>query len=516
MAANKNGGWFKWIIILAVVAGGVWAGVWYFTGRADAAPEYITTTVTRGEVIQAVTANGTLNPVVNIQVGSQVSGIILKLYADFNSIVKSNQVVAELDPATYQSNLRSAQGDLASAKASLELNEVQAKRAEELFNKKLISGSDYDQAVADLHQSQSQVQIKEASVANAQVALGRCTIYAPVDGVVISRNVDVGQTVAASMSAPVLFQIANDLTKMQIDANVSEADIGAIEEGQAVTFTVDAFPSRLFTGMVRQIRNSPTTVQNVVTYDCVIEVSNPDLKLRPGMTANASLIIAHHENVLKIPNAAFRFKPADPSTNKTFFARLFGGDEVKKASTNAVPAAVAKPADASNDTNEIGGAGAALTGNEPPDELQKRVAAMRARGDDIPEEITAKLREYYQSGVLQRGPGGGAGGGRGGGGRRNAAAMTGGGRGMQPSSRTVYVASNNPNDPAPKAVRVRTGISDGTFTEITEGLQEGDTVIVSLKMQTAAASPAGGGTSPFGGGGGGGPGGGRGFGGRGF
>lgn len=500
MAAKKNGGWLKWIIILAVVAAGVVAGVWYFAGRGDSAPEYLTTTVTRGEVIQAVTANGTLNPVVNIQVGSQVSGIILKLYADFNSIVKSNQVVAELDPATYQSNLRSAQGDLASAKANLELNQVQAKRSEELFNKKLISGSDYDQTVADLHQSQSQVQIKEASVANAQAALGRCTIYAPVDGVVISRNVDVGQTVAASMSAPVLFQIANDLTKMQIDANVSEADIGAIEEGQAVTFTVDAFPGRLFTGVIRQIRNSPTTVQNVVTYDCVIEVGNPDLKLRPGMTANASLIIAHHENVLKIPNAAFRFKPADPATNQTFFARLFGGEEAKKAATNAVP--VTRPTEASNDTNEIAGAEASLTGNEPPDELQKRVAEMRARGEEIPEEITAKLREYYQSGVLQRAPGGG---GRGGGRRGGAAAIAGGGRGTQSTSRTIYVlaAGSDSGNPILKAVRVRTGISDGTSTEITDGLQEGDAVVVGMKLETSAASPgSGGGASPFGGGGG--------------
>ena len=172
--------------------------------------------------------------------------------------------------------MHSAEGDLANAKAGLEFAKVDARRAEDLFGSKLISQSDYDKAIATLHQSEAQVKIKEASLENAKINLARCTIYSPVDGTVISRNVDIGQTVAASMSAPVLFQVANDLTKMQIDANVSEADIGTIKEGQTVNFTVDAFPDRKFIGKVRQIRNAPTTVQNVVTYDAVIDVNNPE------------------------------------------------------------------------------------------------------------------------------------------------------------------------------------------------------------------------------------------------
>jgi HlyD family secretion protein len=318
--------------------------------------------------------------------------------------------------------------------------------------------------------------------------LGYCKIYSPVDGTVISRNVDVGQTVAASMSAPVLFQIANDLAKMQIDANVSEADIGSIEEGQNVSFSVDAFPDRKFSGQVKQIRNSPTTVQNVVTYDVVIEVGNPDLKLRPGMTANSSLITAERSGVLKIPNAALRFRPPD-SANKG----------IKPAATNATQAA---KTGGTNGT-EVAANTAPLTGNEPPEELQKRVSEMRARGEDIPPEIRTKLRDYYQSGALQR-PAGGGGGFGGGGGRGGGGGF--GSRGSQPSSRTVYIlaAGKNSGNPTPQAVSVKTGISDGASTEITDGLKEGDTVIIAIKFPQAAATPPPGGASPFGGGGGGG------------
>ena len=436
-----------------------------------------------------------MNPVTNITVGSQISGIILTLSADWNSPVKAGQVVAQLDPATYQSAVLSAEGDLASAKANLELQQAEAERSAELFTNKLVSASDYDTAVANLHQAAAQVQIKEAALTNAAVNLQRCTIYSPVDGTVISRDVDVGQTVAASLSAPTLFVIANDLTKMQIDANVSEADIGTVAEGQDVEFTVDAFPDSKFTGKVVQIRNSPTTVQNVVTYDTVISVSNPDLKLRPGMTANASIVIAQRDGVLKIPNAAFRFRPTEPSTNTTFFARIFGGG-TKNPPTNATPAAM------TGETNNAANGETPLTGNEPPDELQKRVAELRARGEEIPPAIGAKLREYYQSGVLQRPAGGGRRGGAGG-------TVARGGQ----TSRTVYIlaAGKESASPVLQAVRVRTGISDGTDTEIADGLKDGDTVIIGVKFsQASAASATSGGASPFGGGGGG-RGGGRGF-----
>jgi len=193
----------------------------------------------------------------------------------------------------------------------LELAQVNATRARELRTNDLIAPSDLDKAIGDLHQAEAQVTIKTASLEKAKVDLSRCTIFAPVDGIIISRNVDVGQTVAASLSAPTIFVIANDLSKMQIDANVAEADVGGIENGQAVDFTVDAFPGRTFHGKVTQVRNAPITVQNVVTYDTVIEVSNPDLRLKPGMTANVSIIIAEREDVLKAPNAALRFRPPE-------------------------------------------------------------------------------------------------------------------------------------------------------------------------------------------------------------
>jgi HlyD family secretion protein len=498
--ASKSFRWLKWIVILAVAAVVIGGGILYFAGKEDAAPQFQTATVTRGDLTNAVTATGTLNPVTNITVGSQISGIIDKLYVDWNSPVKANQVVAELDPATYKASVAQAEGDLANTKASLELTQIEAKRAEQLFNSKLISESDHDTAIANLHQAQAMVQIKQASLDNAKVNLARCTIYSPVDGTVISRNVDVGQTVAASLSAPTLFIIANDLAQMQIDANVSEADIGSVEEGQTVSFTVDAFPDRKFAGKVRQIRNSPTTVQNVVTYDAVIDVRNPDLKLRPGMTANASLITAQKTGVLKIPNAALRFRPPEPATNETFVAQLLakiglGGKQTRPSVTNATQ--VVK----GGDTNKIEVAANTeppLTGNEPPEELMRRIREMRDRGEEIPPQVRAKMRELFQSGAMQRGGGGGGGGG----GSRP--------RSTPPSARNIYLLITNAPPgggeavPVPQLVRVKTGVSDGSFTEITDGLKEGDLVITAIKFSQSQAATPPAGASPFGGGGGGG------------
>ncbi len=302
--------WLGTVVVLLVI-GALGAGYWM--RRDDNAPQYQTAAVTRGDLTQAVTATGQLNPVVNVQVGSQISGMIQKLFVDFNSTVTGGQVVAQIDAATYRANLHATEGELASARAVLELAQLNERRVKELVTNQLVSQSDYDKALADLHQAEATVKIREAAREKAQVDLDRCTIYSPVDGIVISRSVDVGQTVAASLSAPTLFVIANDLTKMQIDANVAEADIGNVETGQAVDFTVDAYPNRTFQGAVVQVRNSPTNVQNVVSYDTVIGVTNPDLKLKPGMTANISIIIARRENALRIPNAALRFRPADAS-----------------------------------------------------------------------------------------------------------------------------------------------------------------------------------------------------------
>jgi HlyD family secretion protein len=490
----------KWIVILIIIGASVGGGLWYAKAHRTEAPQYQTTPVTRGDLTQAVTASGQLNPVLNVQVGSQISGIILKLFADFNSLVKSNQVVAQLDPATYQATVHQAEGDLANSKAALELAQINARRSADLFKNNLIPQSDNEKAVADLHQAEAQVQIKEASLERAKVDLARCTIFAPVDGIVISRNVDVGQTVAASMNAPTLFVIANDLSKMQIDSNVSEADVGAVEQGQNVTFTVDAFPSRTFTGKITQIRNAPITVQNVVTYDTVVEVSNPDLKLKPGMTATISITIAKRTGVLKIPNAALRFKPPEPPTNQTLVAKLLGkagaAKETKSGATNTVQMSKGST---TNRVEAGEGTPAPLTGNEPPEELMRRVREMRERGEEIPAEIRTKLRDLFQSGALQRPGGGGPGGGGASGARPRSA---------QPTSRTVYLLASEPapggGEPLqkPEPLRVKTGISDGAYTEITDGLTEGQAVITSVKLPQSQATPAPAGGSPFGGGGG--------------
>src|SRR6202171_5360143 len=278
---------------------------------------YQTATVTRGPITQAVTATGTLNPVVNVQVGSQVSGNIQKLFADFNSQVKAGDIVAQIDPVLFQATVTQAEGDLANAEAALEFAKVNATRTQQLFANKNSSQADLDQAMANRHQAEANVKVKQGALDKARADLEHCAIRSPVDGVVISRNVDVGQTVAASLQAPVIFTIANDLTKMQIDTNVAEADVGVIGVDQGVDFTVDAFPGRTFHGKVVQVRNAPITVQNVVTYDTVIGVSNADLKLKPGMTANVSIVVAQRDNVLQLKNAALRYRPPDATPTET-------------------------------------------------------------------------------------------------------------------------------------------------------------------------------------------------------
>src|SRR6185503_11213988 len=311
MANNGSSSWLRWLIVLVIVGGVGGLVAWRVMKHGDTEPQYQTQDVTKGDIIQAVTATGSLEPVTNVTVGSQISGIIQKLNADWNTPVKADQIVAELDPATYKAQVAQAQGDLASAKATLELNQIEAKRDDELFNSKLMSASDHDTAIATLHQAEASVKIKQAALDMAQVNLDRCTIKSPVDGIVISRNVDIGQTVAASLSAPTLFIIANDLTKMEIDANVAEADVGGVETNQEVNFTVDAFPNRTFNGEVVQVRNAPTNYQNVVTYSTIISVDNRDMKLKPGMTANVSIIIAEKKNALRVPAAALRFHPPE-------------------------------------------------------------------------------------------------------------------------------------------------------------------------------------------------------------
>lgn len=275
------------------------------------AVRYETAPVARGDIVQHVTASGTLSAVVSVDVGSQVSGKISALNADYNSPVKKGQLVAEIDPTIYQASLRQTEGELASAKASVTLKRQNLERKKALVPVRAASQLDLDQAVSELAQAEATVTIRQASLESAQANLGYCKITAPVDGIVIARKVDLGQTVNAAMSTPVLFTVAQDITKMNINASVSEADIGQVKEGQPVDFTVDAFPDEVFQGTVTQVRKSPTTTQNVVTYETIITVDNPEQKLFPGMTADVSILVAERKGVLKIPNTALRFTPPE-------------------------------------------------------------------------------------------------------------------------------------------------------------------------------------------------------------
>ncbi|HJV64814.1 MAG TPA: efflux RND transporter periplasmic adaptor subunit [Geomonas sp.] len=305
------------------------AGFFYF--KEPPKPQYKTLKVERGSILSAVSATGTLNAVVTVQVGTQVSGTISKLYVDFNSQVRKGQPIAQIDPALFQSALLQARGNLLNAQAALAKARVtvaDAKRTlgrnQQLLAQGIISQSDldtaqtaYDSALTGIAAAEATVLQNRGALKQAETNLAYSTIRSPVDGIVVSRNVDVGQTVAASFQTPTLFTIAQDLTKMEIDTSVDESDISRVRVGQAATFTVDAYPDQQFTGAVTQIRNAPVVTQNVVTYVVVIGVSNKDLKLKPGMTANVSLHSQSKDNVLKIPNAALRFKPKEGQDAKS-------------------------------------------------------------------------------------------------------------------------------------------------------------------------------------------------------
>lgn len=295
-------------------------------GDKDNGVKFKTEAITEGDIVSTVTATGTVNAVTTVQVGTQVSGTIKKIYVDYNSPVKQGQLIAEIDPTPFEAQVDQARANLAAAKANVEKAKATLDNAKlildrdkELYaNGLIIAKSDLDTAqsnhdadVAAVEAAKAQVDQTAAALKYAETNLRYTKILSPVNGTVVSRNVDVGQTVAASFQTPTLFTIAEDLTKMQIDTNVDEADIGKIQLGQDVDFTVDAYPDITFRGKVSQVRIAPIIVQNVVTYDAVVQVDNPDLKLKPGMTANVSLIVSSSKNVLRIPNAALRFVPPD-------------------------------------------------------------------------------------------------------------------------------------------------------------------------------------------------------------
>jgi HlyD family secretion protein len=292
---------------------GVWAyQTWH---KPDDSQRYRTQTLSRGDLSQSVTATGTLNPVRVVSVGTQVSGIVKKLYVDFNDEVKQGQILLELDPDLLNAKLQQSQASLNSAKAKLSLAQSKTQRLRGLFKQGYLSQQELDEAETDLAANLAQYAQIQAQVQSDKVNLENTIIRSPVSGVVINREIDEGQTVAASFQTPTLIKIAQDLSKMQINANFSEADLGKLKEGQAATFRVDAFAQRQFSGQIRQIRLNPTTQQNVVTYDVVINVDNPDLALLPGMTAYVDIILEQRNEALLLPNAALRFKP-DTSSDK--------------------------------------------------------------------------------------------------------------------------------------------------------------------------------------------------------
>jgi HlyD family secretion protein len=278
------------------------------TGCKGDSPSYRTEPVTKGDIQQAVTATGTVNAVTTVLVGTQVSGTIKELYVDFNSHVKKGQLIAQIDPEMFEAQVAQARANVAKAEATFQDAERTFNRNRELFGRNLVPRSDLDTAETNYFGSKAQLEQAKAALNVAETNLRYTRILSPVDGVVISRNVDIGQTVAASFQTPTLFTIAQDLTKMQIDTNIAESDIGVVKVGQDVEFTVDAYPDITFKGTVWQKRQAPITVQNVVTYDVVIQVNNQDFKLMPGMTANVSVIIMTKHDVLRITNAAIRFR----------------------------------------------------------------------------------------------------------------------------------------------------------------------------------------------------------------
>lgn len=423
---------------VAVLAG---AAVWVRArqARAGGRVRFETAQVDRGRVVARVTATGTLSALVTVQVGTQVSGAVAALYADFNSTVKKGQRIAKIDPRLFdaavkqaRANLAAAEGNLAKARAQAVDAARQYDRSVELFKSQLLAKSDLDtaQATADANKAGvdaavGAVEQARAQLNQAEVNLAYTDIRSPTDGTVISRNVDVGQTVAASLAAPTLFLIAEDIRKMQVDTSVAEADIGRLQSGMRASFSVDAYPGERFSGRVRQVRNSPQTVQNVVTYDAVIDVDNAELKLKPGMTANCTFVYAERDAALRVPNAAMRFLP-------------------------------------------------------PPE-----FVAAAGRGPGRPG--SAGPRAPGGAAAVAAGSGGG-GGGRGGAGAP-AASRRGGPRG-EPSKRIVWVL----RDGKPKPVVIRTGVSDGSLTEVLEGeLAENDLVITDLSGGSEARPGAAGG-----------------------
>ncbi len=484
------------ISLVALVAVGISAGAYYNKSRAGMAPEVVTGLLTRGSVVETVGATGTLEAVTTVQVGSQVSGTVQQLYADFNSIVRKGQVIARLDPSLLQTqieqqqaNLIRSQADVERLKVSLGDAKVKLARAEDLFERNLIPQEQLEAAQvtvrsteAQLRSSMASLTQSEASLNQAKVNLEHTVIAAPIDGIVISRNVDVGQTVAASMSAPILYLIAADLTKMQVLASIDEADVGRIRPKQVVRFTVDAYPTEEFVGSVSQVRLQPTVVQNVVTYSTVIDVPNPQLKLKPGMTATVNIEIARSDNVLRAPAAALRFRP----TADMFIAlNLPVPEDIQRQGQRAAGAGTA-----GQGRSGRGGEGGGR-GSQALDPAQRQ--AMTERMQNMSPEERAQF--------AQRGQGAGREGGAPGG---PAAAAT---LSLDGASNIDALFAPLPRRETPgrvwlwmggqlKSVRVRLGVTDGQNTElVSEELQPDMEVVTGVLFNSATTGRLGGQTT---------------------
>ena len=526
MSATKPGGRSKakaFTVLIGLVAVAAGVSYWALGRNKSAEANVVKARVDRGSIRITVNANGTLEALRTVQVGSQISGQISALHADYNSVVRQGQLLAEIDPRTFQSQvlteeaqnaaaaarMQSAHADLANQEANLVQVEANLKvaqvanensallfeRSKQLLAKGLVSAADHDiartnaesasakveQARAAVTQAQAQIKSRYASIEQvksdivgakaqlerAEINMELTKIYSPVDGVVISRSVDIGQTVAASLSAPILFLIANDLARMQVKASVDEADIGKITNDVQVSFSVDAYPNDTFSGKISEVRLEPQTVQNVVTYSVIIHVENTQLKLKPGMTANLTMIVDQHENVLTVPNSALRFRPAGITPEK-----------IAELTRPQPPPGSPAP-----------------TGQQPGAEATAPVPPA-----PTPEGSARGGFENGDGGQRGRGNRGGAGGGRGGGGRGGGRGGGGRGGGGQGRNQSAVLWVQEPTTGEYKPIPVRTGLTDGTRTEVTGGpdLVEGLEIVVSDLSQTTATRPATNNNLPFG------------------
>lgn len=418
---SKGTIWISGLALAALAAGGIW---WYLDGKGDAVPIFRTAMVEKGDIQVSVTATGTLQALVTVQVGTQVSGPIASLHADFNSEVKKGQVIARLDTTLLVAALQDVRSNLARVSAQEHQAALELKRTQALFDRSLVSQAELDAAVAASRVAAANLASAKSQVERARINLRYATITSPIDGTVLSRAVEMGQTVAASFNSPTLFTIAGDLREMEVKAAVDEADIGKVGAGQPATFTVDAFPEAVFSGTVQQVRLEPKVDQNVVTYDVVIRVPNPDKKLMPGMTANLTIAVSGKENVLLVPAAALRFRPPKD-----------GGAPPKEG--GAPPKAVRAP---TRDGKDSGGG----NGRRP-----SREGGVDSSRQGSPE------RE--------------------------------GGRGR------IFLLV----DGKPTPVRVKTGLSDGSRTEVEGDIEPGASVITGLEGAPGGAAGAQG-ARPFG------------------